>query len=269
MYFRKNRVKEKIARGELVLGMEIWLRDPRCVELVAQAGFDFAHIEYEHVARDWESVENFVRAAEAAGTTPLFRTEQCIGGRPPLNQIVKALKCGAQIIMVPQVETAEQARAIVAAAKFAPMGERGLSTCDRSSIEIVPNDKVSLDIPRYAREANAESMIWCLIESPRAIANIDEILAVDGIDVVALGHQDFALAAGLAADDAPEVDAARRTLREAVERAGKHMWWNTLDPGVIPEKRAAGIHTFLMGTDHIWLDKSLRGIVQQSRAGDA
>ncbi len=269
MYVKRNKVKEKIKNGELVLGMEVWLRDPRVVELVGQAGFDIAHCEYEHVGRDWSEVENFVRAAELVGVTPIFRCEQIIGDEPPVNQIVKALKCGAQIIKVPHMETAEQARKVVDAVKFAPIGHRGIATCDRSAVEIVPNDKVGLDVMRYAREANDETMIWCIIETPLAVQNIDEILAVDGIDVVGFGHQDYSLAAGLETDDSQQMANAREKVREAVKRNGKLMWWNTDDPASIAEQAPKGIQIFMMSVDTIHLDKEFRRIVNSSRAGFA
>lgn len=113
MYARKNLLKEKLEKGQKVLGMELWLRDPHLVELLGHAGYDFVHIESEHVGQDWTMVENFVRAAELYGMTPLYRTEQCFDNEPPVNEIIKALSVGAQIIMVPQVSTAEAARKAV------------------------------------------------------------------------------------------------------------------------------------------------------------
>jgi 4-hydroxy-2-oxoheptanedioate aldolase len=267
MYVRKNKVWEKVRNGELVLGMEVWLRDPRVVEFVGHAGFDIAHCEYEHVARNWEEIENFIRAADLVGVTPLFRCEQVINGEPPVNQIIKALKCGAQIIMVPHVETAAEARKVVDAVKFAPLGHRGLATCDRSTIELVPNEKMPLDVMDLARETNEQTMIWCIIETPTAVENIDEILDVEGIDVVGFGHQDYSLAAGLRSDSSEEMVAAREKVRDAVKRKNKLMWWNTLDPASIAEQSAKGIQIFLMGTETIHLDKELRRIGSQSRVG--
>ena len=266
MYVRKNKIKEKVRNGEIVLGMEIWLRDPRAVELVAQAGFDLAHIEYEHVARNWEQMEDMVRAAELHGVTPLFRCEQAFNGMVPVNQIIKALKIGAQVIMVPHVETADEVRQVVDAVKFAPLGHRGLATCDRSALEMFPNDKVPLDVMQYAREANEETMIWGIIETPRAVENIDEILAVDGVDVVGFGHQDYALAAGYSLDSDDRIVEAREKVREAVKRSGKLMWWNTLDAGSIAEQSPKGIQIFLMGVDTIYLDRELRRLVNEARS---
>ncbi|CAK7262169.1 MULTISPECIES: HpcH/HpaI aldolase family protein [unclassified Shinella] len=265
MYIRRNRVKEKLQNGELVLGMETWIRDPRLVELAGQAGFDFAHIEFEHVARNWESVENMVRAAELAGLTPLFRTEQCIDGSPPLNQIIKALKLGVKILLVPQVDTAEQARKVVAATKFPPAGQRGISTTDRSATALFPTPEVALDVRRYADESNQETMVWLLIESPEGVANIDSILAVEGVDVVGFGHQDYSLSAGETNDGSSRVHEARETVYQAVKKAGKTMLWVTPDPEEVGRQAARGVNLFLTGTDLNLMDTEMRKLATKAR----
>jgi 4-hydroxy-2-oxoheptanedioate aldolase len=266
MYVRKNLVKDKLRRGETVIGMEVWLRDPRQVELLGQAGFDLAHCEYEHVARDWVEMEDFVRACEANALTPLFRAEQCIDDQPPVNQIIKALKMGFQIIMVPHLESAEAAQKAVDAVKFPPLGKRGLATCDRNVVEMVPNENTPLNVMQLVKEANEETMIWGIIETPRAVENIDEILAVDGLDIVGFGHQDYALAAGLEADDDPRIGEAREKVRDAVDRAGKLMWWNTDTPLSVKEQGPKGIQAYLMATDTIHIDRMFRKMVSESKA---
>ena len=262
MYARINKLKEKIKNGEIVTGMEIWVRDPRMIELLGHAGFDFAHIEYENVAHNWEEVENLIRTAELVGLTPLFRCEQCIDGQPPVNQIVKALKCGAQIIMIPHVDTPEAAKKAVDAAKFPPLGKRGIATCDRSAREIVPNELMPLDIQKYTQEANEQTMLWAIIESPDGVRNIDAILDVDGIDAVGFGHQDYSIAAGLHSDSGPDIDKAREKVRESARRKGKQMWWNTDSPDVVQEQRKKGIQIFLMFVDVIFIDRLFRNIIK-------
>ena len=265
MYARKNLVKEKLDKGELVMGMEIWLKDPRIVELLGHAGFDFAHIENEHVAHNWETIEYLIRTAESAGLTPLFRCEQCFDGQPPVNQIIKALKCGAQIIMVPQVSTPEAAKKIVAAAKFPPLGRRGIATCDRSAREIFPNESMPLDMKKFIQEANEETLLWAIIESPEGVNNIDAILDVDGIDAVGFGHQDYAISAGLSSESGVEIDEAREKVKESAQRKGKQMWWNTDQLDIVKEQRKRGIQIFLMGVDVIYIDGILRNIIKETK----
>jgi len=179
-----------IKKKHFVLGMENWLRDARVVELLGYAGFDFLHIENEHVGRNWNEVENMIRTAELMGMASLYRTEQCFDGEPPVNEIIKAVKLGAQIIMVPQVSTPEAARKAASAIRLPPRGKRGIATCDRSMKEIYPTPETPLDIDVYCKESNDEVMLWCIIETPEGVKNIDAILAVDGVDAVGFGHSE-------------------------------------------------------------------------------
>ncbi len=262
MYARKNLLKEKIKAGKVVMGMEIWLRDPRVIELMGDAGFDFAHIENEHVAHNWEAVENLIRTAELAGLTSLFRCEQIVDNQPPVNQIIKALKCGAQIIMVPQVSTPEAAQKIVNAAKFPPIGNRGIATCDRSAREIFPNLDTELDMKEFMKDINEEIMLWAIIETPEGVDNIDKILEIEGIDAVGFGHQDFAASGGYSSDSDPEIIQARERVREAAMRKGKLMWWNTDQAEVVAEQIDKGINIFLFSVDVILIDRMFRRIIK-------
>lgn len=256
MYARKNLLKEKLKNGKKVLGMELWLRDPRLVELLGHAGYDFVHIESEHVGQDWSMVENFIRAAELHALTPLYRTEQCVDNEPPVNEIIKALTVGAQIIMVPQVSTPQAAEKAVAAAKYPPLGCRGIASCDRSFPEIYPNPTMPLDVQKAAAECNNEVMVWCIIETPEGVENIDKILAVEGVDAVGFGHQDYALAAGLS--DEYGGDIAREKVRTAAAKAGKYMWWNTDNLDGMIEECKKGTEIMLYAVDTVHIDRLFR-----------
>jgi 4-hydroxy-2-oxoheptanedioate aldolase len=263
MYARKNTLKEKVARGEMVTGLEIWLRDPRVIELMGHAGFDFVHIENEHVAQNWEQLENLVRTAELAGLTTVYRTEQCVEGRAPINEIIKALKCGAQIIKVPHVDTPEMAQEIVQASLLPPQGFRGIATCDRSALEIPP--KGTLDIVQYVRDVNAQVGIWVIVETPLGLKNVEAIMAIDGVDAVGFGHQDYAIAAGLDSDSGPEIEAARARVMAAALAAGKQMWCNTVDPEQIRALRAKGLCIFRLAVDVVEMNAQFRTWVQTAK----
>ena len=267
MYVRKNLVKEKLIKGEIVTGMEIWLKDPRIIELLGHAGFDYVHIENEHVAHNWEAIENIIRTAESVGLTPLYRCEQCVDGQPPVNEIIKALHCGAQIIKIPHVDTPEAAKKIVDATKYPPLGRRGVATCNRSAIEIHPNEpSMPLDMYKFIQEANEETMLFAIIESPEGLKNIEKILDVDGIDAVGFGHQDYSIAAGLTSDSGGEIEKAREKVREAAQRKGKYMWWGTRHPEMVEKMRKKGIQIFLLGVDVININRSFRNIIKEVKA---
>lgn len=265
VFVRKNRVKEKLQRGEIVTGMEHWSRSPKVIELLGYAGFDFVHIDNEHVAHDWETVENLIRTAESVGLTPLFRTEQCFNG-PPVDMIIKALKCGAQIIKVPHVNTREDAKKAVEAVKYPPMGRRGIVTIDRSARETVYSElRPPGFLKDFVQQSNEETMVWAIVESVEAVENLDEILSVAGIDAVGFGFEDYAISAGLSSSSAPEVSEAREKVREGALRRGKQMWWHI---GAIPtveqihDQISKGIRIFQIGIDIQFLNIAFRSIMR-------
>ncbi|MDR1189685.1 MAG: hypothetical protein LBK95_19905 [Bifidobacteriaceae bacterium] len=261
-FVRPNRLKAKLASGQLVNGIELWLRDPRIIELLAQAGFDFFQIENEHEANDWSAIEEYARLGDALGLTTVFRTEQCFRGQIPHNQIIKALKCGIQVIKVPHVDSAEVAREIVQAVKYPPLGSRGVATCDRSALTVPRTDRgEGIPVVEFVAEANQETQIWCLIESPEGVAAIEEICAVPGVDVVAFGHQDYSLAAGLPSDADPAVDAARDQVRQAALAAGKHMYFQAHDPAAVRREFSRGVRIFLMSLDLLHLNNMLKEVL--------
>ena len=264
-YVRPNTMKAKMEAGRVVNGMEMWLRDPRIIELLAQAGYDFFQIENEHVANDWMDIEQYARLGDALGITTVFRTEQCLHGQIPYNQIIKALKCGIQVIKVPHVDNPEVARAIVDCVKYPPMGSRGVATCDRSA-SYIPASNTSAGIPvvEFTAEANAETQIWCLIESKEGVETIDEICAVDGIDVVAFGHQDYSLNAGLPSDKHPDVAVAREKVYAAALKAGKNMYYQAHDAQAVRREYDKGVRIFLMSLDMLHLNNMLLDVIHWS-----
>ncbi|MDR3070540.1 MAG: hypothetical protein LBU38_05980 [Propionibacteriaceae bacterium] len=255
-------MKAKLEAGKVANGIELWLRDPRIIELLAQAGYDFFQIENEHVANDWSAIEEYARLGDALGMTTVFRTEQCFHGEIPFNQIIKALKCGIQVIKVPHVDNADVARKIVDAVKYPPIGSRGVATCDRSAA-FLPASNVPGGIPvvEFVKEANSQTQIWCRIESDEGVESIDEICAVEGVDVVAFGHQDYSLNAGLPSDKDPQVAQARARVREAALRAGKHMYYQAHDPESVRREYDNGVRIFLMSLDMLHLNNMLLEVI--------
>lgn len=265
MYARKNLLKEKLAQGKKVVGMETWMRDPRVVDLIGYAGFDFVHIEHEHVARDFSNLESMVRAAHAAGITPLYRTEQCVNNQPPVNEIIKALGCGVQCIMIPQVQTAEAARKIVQAARYAPLGNRGLATADLTFPRIWPSPDTPLDINRACDEINAETMIYCIIETPEGVKNIEEILDVEGIDVIGFGHQDYSIAARISDDHSVAVDKAKDIVWEAARKRNKLTWEYIEEKEQLKAVKRRGTRIVDFGMDTVHLQNKMYELIGEFR----
>ncbi len=202
---RENRLKRQLANGDTVIGTFTVIRSGASVEAMAVAGLDFIILDTEHGPFSIETCEDLVRAAECGGATPIIRVSS--------NQaelILRALDIGAGGVQVPQVGSREEARDATRAAKYAPLGERGLSIFTRVGDYLGSAEHTDL--------CNAEQIVIVHIEGTRAVENLDEILSVEGIDVIFLGPYDLSQSLGMTGQvNDPKV---RQTL-EACTRTGR------------------------------------------------
>ena len=177
---RPNRVKKRIAAGETVVSIG-GLDNPDLIDLVGPLGLDAVWLEAEHGPVDHGRVGNLTRACDLWGMTSIVRVNSLDYGN-----IYRMLDLGAQGICVPHVDTAADARAFVEAAKFAPLGKRGLFT-----------SRQGYGVPDYLKVANDHTLLIALIEDIEAVENLDAILAVDHIDVFFVAPSDLAASMGL------------------------------------------------------------------------
>ena len=195
---RSNATRGKLASGEPVAGLIVPVAAPVLVDLAALAGFDYVLIDTEHGHLGFEAAEHLVRAAEAAGITPLVRASH----NAPA-EILRLLDIGAQGVMVPQIGSVADAEASVRAVKFHPRGNRGLASSRAADYGLTAS------MEDYVAHANRETMVLALIEDMGAVENFEAILAVDGIDVVFVGASDLAQSMGYPGrPDHPEVRVA-------------------------------------------------------------
>ena len=201
---KPNRLKRRIVDGETVIGTFCLIPNATVVEAIATAGIDFVVLDTEHGPLSLETCENLIRAAECGGATPIIRVQ---ANRSEL--ILRVLDIGAGGVQVPQIECAEDARATVHSAKYAPMGQRGLAVCTRAGQYV--------GVPDHTESSNAEQMVIVHIEGIQAVDHLDEILEVDGIDVIFLGPYDMSQSLGIPGQvDDPLV---KRTLQKCAARA--------------------------------------------------
>lgn len=187
------------------------LSDPALVEIAAFAGFDFVIIDLEHGPNTIATVQGHVRAAQAKGIVPVIRV-------PEINEniISKALDIGADYVQVPQIETAADAERVVKAAKFFPEGKRGVCRYVRAA------DYASMPKEDYFGNANNSTGIIIHIEGNIAFNNIDEILAVDGIDVIFIGPYDLSQSFGVTGEvNHPKVISRMKEIVEKAAPLGK------------------------------------------------
>ncbi|MCL0028916.1 aldolase/citrate lyase family protein [Dehalococcoidia bacterium] len=167
------------------------------VEMVGMMGFDGVWIETEHGPLDFADIPDLTRAADLWGLTSIVRVNQNVPG-----VIYRTFDVGAQGVVVPHINTAEEARAVVNAGKFAPLGARGIYT-----------SRQGWGVTDYIGRANDVTLLVVLIEDIVAIDNLTEILTVDNIDVFFVAPGDLAQSMGL-------VDQVGDSLvQEAMDRA--------------------------------------------------
>lgn len=199
-------------RLRLVRGVAIYSNAPRLAELAVKVGFDTVWVEMEHGTADYAAAEALCFAVEAAGGFGTIRVpdgQRC--------HVLRALETGARIVVVPMVNTADQARAIVEFGKFPPLGARGFNTRSRG---------VGYGLMRSSdafAEANARTSLFAQIETVEAVRNLDAICGVEGLAGVFIGPGDLSMSLGCGGDLA-HPDLIRTTcdcIRQA-RAAGRH-----------------------------------------------
>lgn len=200
------RVRDGINGG--TLGTWIKLSSPESVEIMAHAGFDFVVIDLEHTTLDLGAASTHIAMARALGVDPLVRVPD-----HGLSVIQRVLDAGAAGVVVPHVDTVEQARAVVRAVCFPPGGDRGSGGTSRAG-------RWGL-LPRadYLEYGNEQVLCVVQLESEVAIRNTREILALDGIGAAFVGTADLSMSIGVAAGS-DEVDRLATSALAAAAAAG-------------------------------------------------
>lgn len=177
--------REKLKNNQCVYGPFMKTNDPMFVEAVGIAGFDYVILDMEHGPVTIENQQNNIRAAEARNTVPIIRLKDSAE-----NTIGKALDIGAYGIQVPQINSAEEAKKVVKYAKFHPYGMRGVCRFVRAA------DYSKMNRFEYF-ESTKDLLIVLQLEGISAIQNLDEILDVDGVDILFIGPYDLSQSLGI------------------------------------------------------------------------
>ncbi|WP_119167907.1 aldolase/citrate lyase family protein [Algihabitans albus] len=204
-----NRFKRALAEGEAQIGLWCSLANHVSTEVVANAGFDWLLLDTEHSPADLTTVHQQLQAVAAGSAMPIVR--------PPWNDTVvikRLLDVGVQSLLIPFVQTAAEAQAAVAATRYPPDGVRGFASTTRAT-------KFGR-VPDYYARAAEEICVLVQVESRKALENLDEIAAVEGVDGVFIGPGDLSADLGhLANPGHPEVQAEIAGAVERIRTAGK------------------------------------------------
>lgn len=176
---------KKKLNNEGVIGVFSKTCDPALIEIMGHAGADYVIIDLEHGPNSVQSVQNLIRGAQVAGIMPIVRVKESCA-----SVMSEVLDIGAGGIQVPQITTKAEAEAVIARTKFAPMGERGVCRFVRAA------DYSAKDRYAYFKDAN-QTVTVLQVEGQEGIDHIEEILSVDGIDVLFIGPYDLSQSLGV------------------------------------------------------------------------
>jgi 4-hydroxy-2-oxoheptanedioate aldolase len=242
MDMQRNLFKRALAAREPQIGLFLGMAEPYVADLVADTGFDWLLIDGEHGPNDLRTIIAQLQVLAAHPVRPVVRTRD----HDPAA-IKQLLDAGAQTLMVPMVETADQARALIRAMRYPPHGIRGVGTAMARAARWN-------GVADYFTHADDEQCLIVQIESRAALDGLAGILEVDGVDAVFVGPSDLAASLGhLGNPGHPEVrDAAARAIGQ-IAAAGKAAGVFSADPALAASYRDIGASFVLVGVDALLL----------------
>ncbi len=209
---RTSRIKAKLQRNEPVLITALHLTDPSIHELTSLMGFDGIWMDMEHHTYSLETATSLMRAARVGISDIVARP-----AKGEFMRMQRMLEAGAQAIMYPRCDDAQEAAEVVKWMKFPPLGQRGF---DGGNPDM---PYCTMPVDQYVCEANKQTLLVLQIEQPNTVEHVEEIAAVEGVDVLFVGKGDLSVQNGVPGqtDHGSIHDAVRKTA-EAAKKAGKH-----------------------------------------------
>lgn len=256
-----NPVKHKLLKGEVSFGSWMQIGHPVVAEILAQVGFDWIALDMEHSDMSVRDFTDAARGMHARGSSPLGPVPLARVRENDTLAIRQVLDSGAWGVIVPLVNSAEEARRAVAAAKFPPEGIRGTA--------FFRGNDYGLSFVPYMEHANREGLVIVMIETKEAVESIDAILQVKGVDGVFIGPYDLSLSYGIPGKLAdPLMTRARKTVLEACRKAQKAAGIHVVqsDRASLKATIEEGFTFIGLSMDTLFLDRAARETMQNALA---
>ncbi|MDH1633145.1 4-hydroxy-2-oxoheptanedioate aldolase [Pseudomonas mosselii] len=253
-----NTFKQRLRAGQAQIGLWLGLADPYCAELAANAGFDWLLLDGEHAPNDLRSLLGQLQAVAPYPAQPIVRA--VIGDTALIKQL---LDIGAQTLLVPMVESAEQARQLVRAMRYPPHGVRGVGSA-------LARASRWNSLPNYLDQADEQMCLLVQVENREGLANLDAICAVEGVDGVFIGPADLSAAMGHRGNPGhPEVQAAIDDAIVRIGRAGKAAGILSADEALARRYIELGAAFVAVGVDTTVLMRGLQTLAGKFKEGAA
>ena len=247
-----NPVKQDLRKGRKTCGGFLQTMSPVAAEIMARAGFDWLIVDLEHAPGDFANLQTQLQAMSCADVVPFARA--------PWNDAVtikRILDTGVMGVLVPYVNTRAEAIAAVAACKYPPKGVRGVAGSPRAA-------GYTANAKAYLESANNDVIVIIAVETPEAIANLDEILDVDDLDGIFIGPMDLATSMGFLGDPGrPEVQAAIEEIEEKVRASDKFLGTVATSWAKAQQCYDAGYQWLILMQDGVALHQAASGIIDQ------
>jgi 4-hydroxy-2-oxoheptanedioate aldolase len=237
---KTNSVKRKLAAGEPTFGTWLSLGDLYATRVLARLGFDWLTLDIEHSAIDWSQATTIFGAIADAGCAPLARVPE--GSHSLIKRVLDA---GAWGIVVPMVDTVEQARTAVAAAKYPPEGNRSVGGGMNAM-------NFAATAGEYYERANDEILVILQTESPRGVENAEAIYSLPGVDAIFIGPNDlrFQMRSADGAFPTPEQhEAMVQRVIEVGKKVGTPTGIHAMDPDSALMRVEQGMQFLAIGSD--------------------
>jgi 4-hydroxy-2-oxoheptanedioate aldolase len=231
-------LKKRVQAGEVLFGTFVNLGSSLTAEIIGSAGYDWALIDLEHGAGDERETLFQMQALEHTPASPLVRIES--SNRPRFHRV---LDFGASGIMIPRVDSVEQAKEVVACMRFPPLGIRGVAQMNRAC-------EFGKSFQDYVDHGQSQLLCIVQIESPQAVQSADSIALLDGVDVLFVGPVDLSHSMGIPGQmEHPEFTNALQVVASAAKKGGKAAGILLRTPEDAPRLLAMGYTFFGCGSD--------------------
>lgn len=247
-------IKSDVLAGKLVPGAMVFeFFSPGMATILANAGCRFVLYDMEHTGLGFETLKWLFASCRGLPIEPMVRVP-----RGEYTWLARALDLGARGVMIPMVESAEHAQAIVQACRYPPVGRRG------AGFGFAQCDYRGGDVGQKIRAYNERTLVIAQIETERGLEQVEKIAAVDGIDVLWVGHFDLSNFMGIPAQfDHPRFDAAMRKVAQVARAHGKAAAFMATDAAWIARVREMGYTMIAGGTDSGLLELAVKNLVGQ------
>lgn len=253
-----NSFKQRLQAGEAQIGLWLGLADPYCAELAANAGFDWLLIDGEHAPNDLRGLLGQLQAIAPYPSQAIIRP--VIGDIALIKQL---LDIGAQTLLIPMVDSAEQARELVRAVRYPPSGIRGVGSA-------LARASRWNSIPGYLDKADAQMCLLVQIENLEGLSRLDEIAAVEGVDGVFIGPADLSASMGHRGNPGhPEVQAAIKDAIAYIQKAGKAAGILSADQTLARRYLELGARFVAVGVDTTVLMRGLQTLASAFKVAPA